>query len=134
MKNIWVNGCFDIVHLGHIRLLRYAKSLGDFLIVGIDGDSRIKKIKGEERPINNQSFRKEFLESLASVDRVEIFHSDLELENLIQYHKINTMVVGEEYLPDQIIGAKFVDRVERFPKCIDLSTTNLLKNASSRTT
>lgn len=131
MKNIWVNGCFDIVHLGHIRLLDYAKSLGDFLIVGIDGDSRVKKTKGADRPINNQSFRKEFLESLESVDQVEVFYSDLELENLIQYYKINTMVVGEEYSPDQIIGSKFVDTVERFPKFSNLSTTNLLKDARS---
>lgn len=126
MKNVWVNGCFDIVHLGHIRLLNYAKSLGDFLIVGIDGDFRIKKNKGMNRPINIQNFRKEFLQSLKSVDQVEVFSTDEQLENLIKHHKINTMVVGDDYLPEQVIGSEFADKVEIFTKFTEFSTTNLL--------
>jgi rfaE bifunctional protein nucleotidyltransferase chain/domain len=126
MKNIWVNGCFDIVHLGHIRLLNYAKSLGDFLIVGIDSDSRVRKNKGTNRPIYNQDFRKEFLSSLKPVDQVEIFYTDEQLENLIQHHKINTMVVGDDYLPEQVIGSKFADKVNTFVKFSSFSTTNLL--------
>ena len=89
MKNVWVNGCFDIVHLGHIRLLNYAKSLGDFLFVGIDGGSRVRKNKGFHRPINNQDFRKEFLSSLRAVDKVDIFNSDDQLENLINGYSNN---------------------------------------------
>ena len=126
MKNVWVNGCFDIVHLGHVRLLNYAKSLVDFLFVGIDGDSRVRKNKGFHRPINNQDFRKEFLSSLRAVDKVDIFNSDDQLENLIKNYKIDTIVVGDDYLPQQVIGSEFADKVEIFVKFPSFSTTNLL--------
>ena len=64
MKKIFVNGCFDIVHRGHIELFKYAKTLGNFLIVAIDSDERVKNMKGDKRPINNQQDRKFFLESI----------------------------------------------------------------------
>ncbi len=68
------NGCFDILHIGHVRLLKYAKSLGDWLIVGLNSDKSIKQIKGNSRPINNQDIRKEILLSLKFIDEVIIFN------------------------------------------------------------
>ena len=77
--NIFVNGTFDILHRGHLELLNYAKSLGDFLLVGIDSDDRVKEKKGPTRPIYNQGERKFFLENLKAVDSVDIFSNNIEI-------------------------------------------------------
>lgn len=79
MKKIFVNGTFDILHPGHLRLLNYAKSLGDYLLVAIDTDSRVKRLKGDLRPINNQHIRKEMLLGLKPVDEVVFFNTEEEL-------------------------------------------------------
>ena len=75
MKTIWVNGCFDVLHRGHLELLRYAKSCGDKLIVGIDSDAKVKRDKGNDRPFNSQEDRKFMLESIRYVDRVLVFET-----------------------------------------------------------
>ena len=90
--NIWVNGCFDILHGGHLDLLEYAKNLDNlenYLVVGIDSDERVKLLKGSGRPINHESFRKRILESLEFVDEVVIFGSEKELETIIKRHDID---------------------------------------------
>ena len=66
MRKIWTNGCFDVLHIGHIKLLEFAKSQGDYLIVGIDSDERVKVSKGPDRPINNQMDRCEFLRAISA--------------------------------------------------------------------
>ena len=76
MKKVWINGCFDVLHRGHIELFRYAKSLGDYLIIGIDTDARVKHLKGSSRPINNQDDRKFFLESIKFIDKVVVFDNE----------------------------------------------------------
>ena len=96
-KKIWTNGCFDILHIGHIKMLQYARSLGDNLIVGIDSDRRVKELKGDSRPINNQDDRREFLLSLSCVDDVFIFDSKEEMCNILVEQGIQELVVGEEY-------------------------------------
>ena len=106
MKTIWTNGCYDILHVGHVKLLKYAKSLGDRLIVGIDSDSRVRDMKGISRPINNQDDRQEMLQSNQYVDEVVIFNSDDELRNLIKIYDIHTMVVGDEYRIKEVIGSE----------------------------
>ena len=80
VKKVFVNGCFDLLHRGHLELFEYAKSLGDHLTVGIDSDSRVKELKGNHRPINTQDDRKFMLESLKWVDEVRVFDCDMELE------------------------------------------------------
>ena len=105
MKNIFVNGCFDILHVGHIELLNYAKSFGNNLTVGIDSDCRVKKLKGENRPFNNQEDRKKMLLALKSVDYVKIFYSDEDLKNLINYISPDIMIVGIEYKNNKVIGS-----------------------------
>jgi D-beta-D-heptose 7-phosphate kinase/D-beta-D-heptose 1-phosphate adenosyltransferase len=102
--NIFVNGTFDILHRGHLELLNYAKSLGDYLCVGIDTDDRVKEKKGPTRPIHNQDERKFFLENLKAVDEVKLFSSDEELEGLVKSFKPNIMVVGSDWKDKSVIG------------------------------
>ena len=98
MKKIWVNGCFDIIHRGHIELFKYAKSLGDFLIVGLDTDSRISGNKGDNRPINKLEDRIFVLQSIKFVDSVVSFDTDEELEKQIEAAKPDIMVVGSDWI------------------------------------
>ena len=74
MKLVWVNGCFDVLHRGHFEMLKYAKSFGDYLMVGIDSDQKVKKDKGNDRPFNSADDRKFALESIRHVDKVLIFN------------------------------------------------------------
>ena len=128
MKNVWVNGCFDIIHSGHIDLFKYAKSLGGILIVGIDSDKRVRKLKGKDRPINNQNDRKKVLEALRFIDKVIIFDNEKELSDAILEHDINVMVIGEEYLLKDVVGEENVkDMVHYFPKVKGKSTTNIVE-------
>jgi D-beta-D-heptose 7-phosphate kinase/D-beta-D-heptose 1-phosphate adenosyltransferase len=106
MKKIFVNGTFDILHVGHIGLLNYAKSLGDILVVGIDSDSRVKQLKGESRPINNENERLLLLINLKSVNEVYIFKNDQELIDLICGCDI--MVKGSDYESKPIIGSDLI--------------------------
>ena len=99
---IVVNGTFDVIHPGHLALLNYAKSLGDFLIVAIDSDERVTQLKGINRPINNQEERKLLLENLRPVDQVRIFNSDAELISIIK--QCDTMVKGSDYRGRSAIG------------------------------
>ena len=124
MTKIWTNGCFDMLHIGHIRLLKYAKSLGDQLTVGIDSDRRIQEIKGINRPINNENFRKEMLLSIRWVDNVVVFDSDQELETLIQQYS-DKMIIGSDYRNKRVIGSQYSE-VEFFNKIDDCSTTDTL--------
>jgi rfaE bifunctional protein nucleotidyltransferase chain/domain len=126
MKIIWTNGCFDILHIGHIELFRYAKSLGDKLVVGIDSDKRVKSLKGESRPINNQSIRKYFLESIKYIDHVIIFDSEDELISQIKNLNIETIVVGSDYKNRKVIGED-IAKVVFFDKIPNLSTSILLE-------
>ena len=84
MTTVWTNGCFDVLHRGHIELFRYARSLGDRLIVGIDSDEKVKKDKGASRPYNNVEDRKFILQSIKYVDEVIVFSSRKELEMTLQ--------------------------------------------------
>lgn len=130
MKNIWTNGCYDILHIGHIRLFEFAKSLGDKLIVGIDSDNRIKKSKGNNRPINNQEFRKEILQAVRFIDEVYIFYTDDELCNLIKQNSIDTIVVGTDYKDKDVVGSQFSKETIFFPRTIDISTSKIYEYAS----
>ncbi len=104
---VFTNGCFDILHAGHVQLLERARLLGDELIVGINSDSSIRKIKGEGRPFMDENARKEVLLGLRSVDRVEIF-DETTPENLIRRLKPDVLVKGGDWKTNEIIGADIV--------------------------
>lgn len=127
--NIWTNGCYDIIHAGHIRLFEYAKSLGNILYVGIDSDRRVKQLKGPNRPINNQNNRKLLLSSIKFIDSVDIFDSEYELESLLQKHSIDIIVVGDDYKNKNVVGSKLVKSVIFFPKIPNLSSSELYESA-----
>jgi D-beta-D-heptose 7-phosphate kinase/D-beta-D-heptose 1-phosphate adenosyltransferase len=124
MKRIWTNGCFDVLHIGHMRLFKYAKSLGDYLTVGIDSDKRVKKLKGPLRPINSEIFRKEMLLSIKWIDNVVVFDDESELDFLVS-KLADKMVVGSDYIEKDVIGSSHCD-VLFFEKIPDFSTTRII--------
>ena len=127
MKKIWTNGCFDILHIGHIKMLEAAKSRGDYLVVGIDSDKRVKDLKGSDRPFNNEIDRKDFLMSIEYVDEVVVFNSSEDLEDLIKLKEISEIVVGEEYKDREVIGSIHAP-VFFFPRIGNHSTTKILES------
>lgn len=124
-KIIWTNGCFDILHTGHIELLKFAKSKGDFLFVGIDSDNRVKNLKGEKRPINSQWDRKKMLESIKYVDKVFIFDDEHSMEEILIDNKIDLIVIGDEYTDKKVTGSRFCE-ISFFKKIPGKSTSNLI--------
>lgn len=106
-KIVFTNGCFDILHRGHVAYLEEARKLGDLLVVGLNSDASVKRLKGEERPINNESDRKFVMSRLKSVDFVEVFSEDTPL-NLILKIKPRVLVKGGDWKIDQIVGGKEV--------------------------
>jgi D-beta-D-heptose 7-phosphate kinase/D-beta-D-heptose 1-phosphate adenosyltransferase len=121
---IWVNGCFDVLHHGHFKLLKHAKSLGN-LIVGIDSDHRIKNKKGQSRPFHNQIQRK-FNLSCLGINKIYIFKNDKELENVLKKEKPDIMLIGEEYKNKNIVGKQYIKKIKYFKKIKNLSTTKIL--------
>jgi rfaE bifunctional protein nucleotidyltransferase chain/domain len=124
MKKIFVNGTFDIVHRGHIELLNYAKSLGDYLIVAIDSDERVKKLKGMKRPINKLEDRLFHLVNLKSVDEVASFNTDEELVDLIK--KCDIMVKGSDYKNKSVLGQKYCKEIVYYERT-EHSTTKTIQ-------
>lgn len=104
---VFTNGCFDILHRGHVTYLAEARKLGDILVVGVNSDASVKRLKGPERPINNEKDRAYVLSQLKSVDFTEIFTEDTPL-NLILKVKPKILVKGGDWKIDQIVGAKEV--------------------------
>ena len=126
MNIVWVNGCFDLLHFGHLELLKFAKSKGDLLYVGIDSDARIRRRKGHSRPIQHETTRLEILSSLEYVDKVMIYDTDYQLECLIEDFAPKTMVLGSDYEHKTIIGSQFCDNIIFFPRLEDYSTTSTI--------
>ena len=124
---VWTNGCFDILHRGHIELFRYAKSLGDELVVGIDSDKKVKKDKSDNRPINSLNDRIFMLQSIRYVDKVVSFDSTDELEETIKWLKPHIMVIGSDWKNKKVIGKKWAEKLIFFDRVGDYSTTNILE-------
>jgi len=131
MRITWVNGCFDILHLGHIELLKFAKSRGGLLYVGIDSDARIREKKGEERPIQDEKTRFTILSSLKFVDKVCIFDTDYQLERLIADYNVVEIVIGDDYKGKNIIGSQYCDNIVFFPRIEQYSTTNIVQKITN---
>lgn len=129
-KIVFTNGCFDIIHLGHIKLLKKAKSLGDILIVGLNTDKSVRRLKGPNRPINSQKDRAEILDSIKYVDYVVLFDEDTPYR-LITEIKPDIVVKGADYQKKDIVGWGIVPKVVRFKIVEGRSTTNIISKIIS---
>ena len=128
----FTNGCFDILHVGHIKLFQYLKNKSDEVIIAIDSDMRVKELKGSHRPINNERDRKLMLESLSFVDSVLIFDSADELELLVKTLSPDLMVVGSDYKDRHVVGGEYAKKLEFFEKIDGYSTTRTLQRSTDR--
>ena len=129
---VFTNGCFDIVHRGHIEMLKASKQLGDWLVVGVNTDRSVRHLKGESRPINNESDRKVMLESLDFVDEVILFDEDTPLE-LIQRVQPDIITKGGDYTVDTVVGNQLA-KVVILPTVDDYSTTKTIQRINNDTT
>jgi rfaE bifunctional protein nucleotidyltransferase chain/domain len=132
MKKVFVNGTFDILHIGHIELLNYAKSLGDYLLVALDSDHRVKSLKGNTRPINNLNTRITIMQSLKPVDDVKYFSTDQELISLIFNYKPDIMIVGSDYKNKKVIGSEYTNQLKFFDRIPEYSTTKIIESIGFR--
>ena len=130
MSIVFTNGCFDVLHRGHLDLLKYCKSFGDTVIVGLNSDKSVRRLKGIKRPINNQSDRKYFLESLRFVDKVIVFNEDTPY-NLIKKIKPKLIVKGGDYNPEDVIGSDLCE-VRIFSYVEGYSTTTKIQDIINR--
>jgi D-beta-D-heptose 7-phosphate kinase/D-beta-D-heptose 1-phosphate adenosyltransferase len=130
-KIVFTNGCFDLLHPGHIKVLREAKKRGDILIVGLNSDSSVKKIKGEERPILDEKARATLLEALEMVDYIVIFKEDTPYR-LIKEIKPHYLVKGADWKENEVVGREFVERVIRVKLYPKYSTTKIIEKIKNK--
>jgi D-beta-D-heptose 7-phosphate kinase/D-beta-D-heptose 1-phosphate adenosyltransferase len=130
LKVVFTNGCFDVLHAGHVSYLEAAKELGDKLIVGINNDSSVRKLKGKDRPINPLEERMTLIQALKCVDHVVSFSEETPLK-LIEFLKPNILVKGADYSTEEIVGASSVIRdggeVKTIPLVKGLSSSDKIK-------
>lgn len=127
---VFTNGCFDVLHRGHVELLRFCRTLGDRVIVGLNSDSSTRAIKGPTRPLNGQEDRKAMLEELRSVDEVIVFHEDTPYR-LIQNLSPDIIVKGSDYAEDQVVGRHLAE-VVIFDIINGYSTTKTIQDSGHR--
>jgi len=129
MKTIFTNGCFDILHPAHIQLLKYCKNLGH-VVVGLNSDKSVKKIKGEDRPFFSENDRKFMLKSCRYVDEVHIFEEETPY-NLIKSLNPDIIVKGGDYKPEDVVGFNLAE-VKIFEYIDGYSTSKIIQNSGNR--
>jgi rfaE bifunctional protein nucleotidyltransferase chain/domain len=126
---VFTNGCFDVIHVGHIRLLKFASNLGKKLIVGLNSDASVKRLKGEDRPIHSQDIREEVLRAIRYVDDVFIFDEDTP-QRLIEEVSPDILVKGSDWTGN-VVGTEYVEsyggKVVLIPLEKGFSSTNIIK-------
>ena len=134
-KIVFTNGCFDILHVGHKRYLQQAATLGDILVVGVNSDASVKRLKGPTRPVNNEQDRAEMLSAMGFIDYVVIFDEDTPYE-LIKKIQPDVLVKGGDYKPEEVVGRDIVlargGRLELISFVEGKSTTNIINKISSK--
>ncbi|ADU96185.1 rfaE bifunctional protein [Thermovibrio ammonificans HB-1] len=128
---VFTNGCFDILHAGHVDYLERAKSLGDVLIVGVNSDVSVRKIKGDKRPIVPEEMRVRVLLGLKAVDYVVLFDEENPLK-VIEAVRPNVLVKGADWPLEKIVGREFADEVVRIPFRFDISTSKIVERVVER--
>ena len=126
---VWTNGCFDIIHRGHIELFKFCKNLAGSdgeVIIGLDSDEKVKKDKGNDRPINSLDDRMTILRSIIFIDKVIPFDTAEELEQTIKWIKPHIMVIGSDWKGKEVIGEKWAEKLMFFNRIGDYSTTKIL--------
>ncbi len=135
-KIVFTNGCFDILHVGHVRYLQQARALGEALVVGINTDASVRKLKGPTRPIQNEQDRGEILAALGAVDLVVLFDEETP-EKLIQNVHPDVLVKGGDWKPESIVGSSFVmsygGQVMSLQFVDGKSTTNIIEKSKTKT-
>lgn len=126
MKTIFLTGAFDVIHVGHIRLLSYARSHGDRLVVATDTDERIKSHKGKDRPFNRQQDRIEVLKSIRYIDEVMTFGSNEQLIDIVSLLHPDVWFAGSDWEGKYFPGKEYAKSVEFFPRIEPYSTTRIL--------
>ena len=134
-KIVFTNGCFDILHVGHKRYLQQAATLGDILVVGVNSDASVRRLKGPTRPVNNEQDRAEMLSALGFIDYVVIFDEDTPYE-LIKKIQPDVLVKGGDYKPEEVVGKDIVEarggRLELISFVEGKSTTNIIKKINQQ--
>ncbi len=134
-KVVFTNGCFDILHLGHVDYLQKAKALGDVLIVGVNSDESVQRIKGEKRPVVPQGDRAHVLAALACVDLVALFDEDTPIE-LLGVLLPDVLVKGSDWAVSEVVGKNLVEQAGGTVKTIEFlpnhSTSQIIKSIVDR--
>ncbi len=129
---VFTNGCFDILHAGHVSILEFCRAQGDLLVVGLNSDASVRRLKGPTRPVNTQADRALVLAALASVSYVCIFEEDTPYR-LIEAVRPDVLVKGGDYKPSEIVGREFAGKVVRFALLKGRSTTGIIKKVNAKT-
>jgi len=133
MTTVMVNGTFDVLHPGHVAMLNTARSYGDWLVVAIDTDRRVKELKGEQRPINNQTDRRIMLSALKAVDIVEFFDRTEDLIRLMERYKPDVYVKGSDWKHDtESTAHQYCKKVIYYNRIEPYSTTKLIQHIANR--
>ena len=125
-KIVWCNGTFDILHPGHIELLKIGKSLGDKLIVATDTDEKIRQDKGPSKPINNLCDRVSMLQAIKYIDEVFYFNDRKELEGLIELYSPDILLLGDDWRGGDVVGVQYAKEVRFLPR-LNYSSTDIIK-------
>lgn len=122
---VWINGCFDVLHYGHFKLIEYASTFGR-VIIGIDSDERVKQLKGESRPVHTQQERAYNLLQIKNVFDVRVFYTEEELRHILKSLQPDVFVIGSDYIGKPIIGSEYAKEIKFFERITKFSTTKLL--------
>ena len=128
-KTVWLNGTFDVLHMGHINLFRHARKLAGpkgKVVVGTDSDERVRELKGPTRPINNIFDRIDFLRAIKYIDSVVTFSNADELEARIKQFSPDILLIGDDYIGKPIVGAQYAKEIVYFPRYGGLSSSGIV--------
>ena len=126
-KIVWTNGCFDVLHVGHIELFKYAKQQGTKLYVGVDSDEKVKADKGQDRPFNTLIDRINLLLAIKYIDKIIPFNSTEHLEEKIKNLSPDVMVIGGDWKGKTVVGRQYTKELKFFNRIEGYSTTNILE-------